>query len=74
MVKEQSGTSTSKVEKKSGYVTNKVDGEQEEYRVYKRRWFVLLTLFMFNVANNIIWISFAAVSTKASPFLCYRQL
>ena len=69
MVKEHNGTSTSNVENKSGYVTNKVDGEQEEYRVYKRRWFVLLTLFMFNVANNIIWISFAAVSTKVTALL-----
>ena len=40
----------------------------ETYKVYPKRWGVLFTVFLFNVANNVIWISFSAVATTAAEY------
>ena len=37
--------------------------ESSVYRMYPIRWLVLLTIFFFNLSNNLMWISFSAVST-----------
>ena len=44
------------------------DSESKAYRVYPSRWGVLATVFMFGVSNNLIWITFSAVSTKAADY------
>ena len=36
------------------------------YKMYPIRWLVLLTIFLFNLSNNLLWISFSAVSTKGT--------
>ena len=40
-----------------------VQNESPTYRMYPIRWLVLLTIFFFNLSNNLLWISFSAVST-----------
>ena len=39
------------------------------YKMYPIRWLVLLTIFLFNLSNNLLWISFSAVSTKGNMHL-----
>ena len=36
------------------------------YRCSNRRWFLLLTVAMLNIANYAHWISFAAVHSKGN--------
>ena len=38
------------------------------YRVYPSRWGVFITVVMFNMANNALWICIGSVSTKAAAF------
>ncbi len=38
------------------------------YRIYGRRWLVLLSVLLLNTANYSGWISFAAVTSKAAAF------
>ena len=38
------------------------------YKLYPSRWGVVLTVVMFNLSNNCLWISFGAVGTKAAEF------
>lgn len=38
------------------------------FRVYKRRWFMLLVLCVLNFSNAMIWISFAPVADYAASF------
>ena len=40
----------------------------KSYRLYPSRWGVFLTVIMFNLSNNCLWISFGAVSTKAAAY------
>ena len=42
--------------------------ESDIYKLYPSRWGVFLTVVMFNLSNNCLWISFSAVSTKAAQF------
>ena len=42
--------------------------EKAEYRSYKARWLVLIVVVLLTVANNILWISYAAVSSTASEY------
>ncbi|XP_034038091.1 solute carrier family 49 member A3 [Thalassophryne amazonica] len=39
------------------------------FKVYKRRWFVLLLLCLLNCSNATIWISFAPVADESAKFL-----
>ena len=41
-------------------------GENVKYKMYPVRWLVLLTIFFFNLSNNLMWISFSAVSTTGN--------
>ena len=38
------------------------------YRVYPSRWGVFITVVMFNLSNNALWICIGAVGTKAAAF------
>ncbi|XP_002160869.4 solute carrier family 49 member A3 isoform X1 [Hydra vulgaris] len=38
------------------------------YKLYKIRWFVLSTVVMFNLANAMVWITFAPVTNYVSAF------
>lgn len=40
-----------------------------EYKVYKRRWFVLLVLCLLNLSNATLWLSFAPVASQTASFL-----
>lgn len=40
----------------------------EAYRDYNARWGVLLTVFLLNIANNALWISFSAVSDLSAKY------
>ena len=42
-----------------------------EYKLYSSRWGVFITVVMFNLSNNGLWICIGAVSTKAAEF--YQQ-
>lgn len=39
------------------------------YKVYKRRWFVLLVLCLLNLSNATLWLSFAPVASQTASFL-----
>ena len=39
-----------------------------EYKLYPSRWGVFITVLMFNLSNNGLWICLGAVSTKAADF------
>ena len=39
-----------------------------EYKLYPSRWGVFITVLMFNLANNGLWICLGAVGTKAADF------
>ena len=39
-----------------------------EYKLYPSRWGVFITVVMFNLSNNGLWICIGAVSTKAADF------
>ncbi|XP_074505141.1 solute carrier family 49 member A3 [Sebastes fasciatus] len=39
------------------------------FKVYKRRWFVLLVLCLLNCSNATIWITFAPVADQSAKFL-----
>ena len=38
------------------------------YRVYNSRWGVLLTVFLLNISNNALWISYSSVSDKSASY------
>ena len=40
----------------------------ETYRDYTARWGVLLTVFLLNISNNALWISFSAVADKSAEY------
>ena len=39
-----------------------------EYKLYSSRWGVFITVVMFNLSNNGLWICIGAVGTKAADF------
>ncbi|CAB1455722.1 unnamed protein product [Pleuronectes platessa] len=39
------------------------------FKVYKRRWFVLLILCLLNCSNAMIWLTFAPVADQSAHFL-----
>ncbi|XP_044060304.1 solute carrier family 49 member A3 [Siniperca chuatsi] len=39
------------------------------FKVYKRRWFVLLVLCLLNCSNATIWLTFAPVADQSAQFL-----
>ena len=41
---------------------------QVEYKVYFRRWIVLICVVLLTIANNALWISFASVNSKAAEY------
>ena len=45
-----------------------------KYKMYPIRWLVLLTIFLFNLSNNLLWISFSAVSTKGNIRLVFYEI
>ncbi|KAL9097111.1 MAG: hypothetical protein Q9165_000537 [Trypethelium subeluteriae] len=49
------------------------DGVQQEYRVYKRRWFGLIQLILLNIIVSWDWLTFAAVSTTSSQYFGVSQ-
>ena len=42
--------------------------EQRTYKMYPSRWGVLLTMFLFDVTNNCLNVSFPIVATKAAEY------
>ena len=40
----------------------------DTYRDYNSRWVVLTTVFLLNLANNALWISFSSVSDKSAQY------
>ncbi|XP_051276670.1 solute carrier family 49 member A3 [Dicentrarchus labrax] len=40
-----------------------------DFKVYKRRWFILLVLCLLNCSNAMIWLTFAPVADKSAKFL-----
>ena len=41
---------------------------QMNYRMYPSRWGVFLTVFLFDLSNNCLSVSFPAVATKAAEY------
>ena len=41
------------------------------YRDYNTRWGVLLTVFLLNISNNALWISYSSVSDYSAQY--YRK-
>ncbi|KAF4081176.1 hypothetical protein AMELA_G00158410 [Ameiurus melas] len=40
-----------------------------EFRVYKRRWFILLVLCVLNCSNSMLWLTFAPVADQTAEHL-----
>lgn len=40
----------------------------DNYKSYKRRWFVLVTVSLLNVSTNALWMSYPAVANVASEY------
>ncbi|KAI1888246.1 hypothetical protein AGOR_G00183050 [Albula goreensis] len=40
-----------------------------EFKVYKRRWFILAVVCMLNCSNAMLWLSFAPVADQTAQFL-----
>lgn len=40
-----------------------------EFKVYKRRWFVLLVLCLLNCSNATLWLTFAPIANETGSFL-----
>jgi FLVCR family MFS transporter 7 len=40
----------------------------EQYKDYNSRWLVLWTVFLLNIANNALWISYSAVATSSAEY------
>ncbi|MCI4381654.1 hypothetical protein PGIGA_G00254490 [Pangasianodon gigas] len=40
-----------------------------EFRVYKRRWFILLVLCVLNCSNSVLWLTFAPVADQTAEHL-----
>ncbi|XP_077979486.1 solute carrier family 49 member A3-like [Glandiceps talaboti] len=41
---------------------------QEEFKVYKRRWFVLFLVTLHSTSGQMIWLSFSPIATKAAVY------
>ncbi|XP_062331812.1 solute carrier family 49 member A3 isoform X1 [Osmerus eperlanus] len=39
------------------------------FKVYKRRWFILLVLCLLNCSNSMLWLTFAPVADQAAKFM-----
>ncbi|RMX61475.1 hypothetical protein pdam_00003517 [Pocillopora damicornis] len=39
-----------------------------KYRLYRRRWYMLLVLFVLNVSNAMLWLSFAPVADYTASY------
>ncbi|XP_030001600.1 solute carrier family 49 member A3 [Sphaeramia orbicularis] len=53
-------------------VPTQVSGELKKllvFKVYKRRWFVLLVLCLLNCSNATLWLTFAPVANQSAKFL-----
>ena len=56
---------------KNGFVKDMNLDEKSEsssYRLYTSRWGVFMTVLLFNISNNCLWICFGSVSTTAAEF------
>ncbi|XP_060742363.1 solute carrier family 49 member A3 [Tachysurus vachellii] len=40
-----------------------------EFRLYKRRWFILLVLCLLNCSNSVLWLTFAPVADQTAEHL-----
>uniref|UniRef100_A0A8C1LAK3 Solute carrier family 49 member 3 n=1 Tax=Cyprinus carpio TaxID=7962 RepID=A0A8C1LAK3_CYPCA len=40
-----------------------------EFRVYKRRWFILFVLCLLNCSNAMVWLTFAPVADQTAQYL-----
>ncbi|XP_060565003.1 solute carrier family 49 member A3-like [Ruditapes philippinarum] len=39
-----------------------------EFRVYRCRWFILIVVFLLNLTNGMIWITFSPIADTAVPY------
>ncbi|XP_052770532.1 solute carrier family 49 member A3-like [Mya arenaria] len=44
------------------------DEDDSEFRVYGRRWFILAVVFLLNLTNGMIWITFSPIADTAVPY------
>ncbi|XP_053406794.1 solute carrier family 49 member A3-like isoform X2 [Mercenaria mercenaria] len=48
---------------------NKLDDRSDlEFRVYGRRWFILVVVFLLNLTNGMIWITFSPIADTTVPY------
>lgn len=40
-----------------------------EFKVYKRRWFILFVLCLLNCSNSVLWLTFAPVADQTAQYL-----
>uniref|UniRef100_H2SHM0 Solute carrier family 49 member 3 n=1 Tax=Takifugu rubripes TaxID=31033 RepID=H2SHM0_TAKRU len=72
MEKNRRGNSEVRIDSRTG-VQEIPEPEQNRrpplFKVYKRRWFVLLVLCLSSCCNAMIWLTFAPVATQTSQYL-----
>ena len=39
-----------------------------DYKVYQRRWFVLITVALLNISTNALWMSYPSVANVVSEY------
>ncbi|XP_058505070.1 solute carrier family 49 member A3 [Solea solea] len=67
-----SSSSSSDIQTISAAVSPKPNPELKKlltFKVYKRRWFVLLVLCLLNCSNATIWLTFAPVADQSAHYL-----
>lgn len=59
--------------------TVQVDGQERtqvqpmEYRLYRRRWFMLLVVCILNISNAMLWICFSPIANYSDSFYCNQE-
>ncbi|KAL4231241.1 Major facilitator superfamily domain-containing protein 7 [Mactra antiquata] len=44
------------------------DGSETVFRVYKARWYILLVVFLLNLTNGMVWITFSPIADTSVPY------
>ncbi|KAH3789896.1 solute carrier family 49 member A3-like [Dreissena polymorpha] len=48
--------------------SSSLNGDGDGFKVYKRRWYILLVVFLLNLTNGMIWITFSPIADTTVPY------
>ncbi|RKP22296.1 major facilitator superfamily domain-containing protein [Syncephalis pseudoplumigaleata] len=56
------------IDEKSTSGSNAHSSDQGAYRLYKRRWMILIAIVLVNVTNAMIWITYSSIATIGAAY------